>query len=439
MILSSVVPSVWDWLSKLLLANELRYTPAMNKLNTYLVGGAVRDHLLGIDSKDRDWVVIGSTPDTMLRLGFSQVGADFPVFLHPDTKEEYALARTERKKGQGYLGFECDFSSNVSLEEDLLRRDLTINAMAMDDKGLLIDPFGGKKDLDAKKLRHVSKAFTEDPLRILRVARFAARFADRGFTVADETLRLMQKMVGNGEVRHLTTERVWQETYRALTESSPWIYFETLRNTRALRLLFPELDALFGVPQPEKYHPEIDSGLHSLMTLQQACRLSDSADVRFAALMHDLGKALSPKAHWPSHHGHENKGLKVIKQLCKRLRTPGNFRDLALLVCEFHTHIHRAQELKSKTILKVLKQCDAFRRPERFDKILLCSKADARGRTGFEQTPYPQADFFASALKRAQSVNINTLREQGFKGQALGEQIDLERNKMIQQYIKAAR
>jgi len=410
----------------------------MNNLKSFLVGGAVRDQLLGIDSKDRDWVVIGSTPETLLRMGFSQVGADFPVFLHPDTKEEYALARTERKKGQGYLGFVCDFSSDVTLEEDLLRRDLTINAMALDSDGKLIDPFQGQNDLRAKKLRHVSSAFAEDPLRILRVARFAARFAHLGFTIADETLHLMQQMICRGETAHLTPERVWQETHRAFSEHSPWIYFETLRQTGALRTLFPELDALFGVPQPEKYHPEIDSGTHALMSLQQACALSDCADVRFATLLHDLGKALSPKAHWPSHHGHETKGLKVIRNLCTRLRAPSAYRELALLVSEFHTHIHRAQELNSKTLLKVLKRCDAFRRPDRFEKILLCSEADARGRSGFEQTPYPQATLFAKALKCAQSVNIADLRAQGLAGKELGAQIEQQRNRLIQHYLKKA-
>ncbi len=399
-----------------------------NNITRYLVGGAVRDQLLGLPVKDRDWVVVGATPSQMLDLGFKQVGADFPVFLHPESKEEHALARTERKSGKGYLGFECDSSSSVTLEDDLLRRDLTVNAMARSESGELIDPYDGQHDVAHRLLRHVSPAFREDPLRVLRVARFAARFAPLGFTIAEPTLTLMKTIASEGELEHLSAERVWQETERALSGSCPWVYFEVLRNCNALAVLMPELDALFGVPQPETYHPEIDCGIHALMSLEQASKLSDSTEVRFASLIHDLGKALSPVETLPKHHGHELKGLKPIKSLCARLKTPKNHRDLALLVSEYHTHIHRATELRSQTVLKVIKACDALRRPERFEQILLCSEADARGRTGFEQKPYPQREFFQQALAAAKSVDIRELKNtSGLDGKALGERIDQER------------
>jgi tRNA nucleotidyltransferase (CCA-adding enzyme) len=409
-------------------------------MKIYLVGGAVRDQLLGLKVKDKDWVVVGATPTEMLQLNYAQVGADFPVFLHPSTKEEYALARTERKKGHGYQGFECHTSPEVSLEDDLLRRDLTINAMATGPENKIIDPYNGQADIKSKTLRHVSQAFTEDPLRILRVARFAARFEPLGFHIASETLRLMQTMEESGETKHLVAERVWQETERALREDSAWIYFETLQKVGSLLTLFPEIDALFGIPQPPKYHPEIDCGIHSLMSLKAACRLSKDSDVRFASLIHDLGKALSPKDNLPHHYGHEKKGLKPIKKLCRRLKAPHNYSELAQLVSEFHTHIHKVTELKSSTILKVLKQCDAFRRPDRFKKVLLCCEADARGRTGFEETDYPQANLFLQALKHAQLVSAKSLIEQGIilpdtPGKEIGNQIDLERNLRIKSFF----
>lgn len=405
-------------------------------MQVFLVGGAVRDSLLNLDSKDKDWVVIGSSPDEMLSKGFSQVGIDFPVFLHPKSHEEYALARTERKKGMGYTGFVCDSSKSVTLEEDLARRDLTINAMAQSDDGTLIDPFHGQRDLEQRLLRHVSPAFIEDPLRVLRVARFAARFHHLGFEVAPDTLSLMQTITEAGELDHLVAERVCQETTRALEENSPDVYFKVLRKVGALKVLFPEIDALFGIPQPEKYHPEVDCGIHSLMVLQQAAKLSSDTTIRFASLVHDLGKALTDKDKWPHHYGHEKLGLKAIKTLCKRIRIPNHLKDLSLLVSEYHTHIHKALELKPQTILKVLKQCDAFRRPERFDDILTCAKADSRGRTGFENIEYPQADFFRNTLLAAQSVNVKELVLLGYKGKELGEKIDLARINAIKEVAK---
>lgn len=398
------------------------------KYQTYLVGGAVRDQLLGIPLKDRDWVVVGAHPDDLLADGFRQVGADFPVFLHPETSEEYALARTERKSGTGYLGFTCYSAPDVSLEEDLQRRDLTINAMAQTPEGSLIDPYGGQHDLRQKLLRHVSPAFKEDPLRVLRVARFAARFSPLGFAIAPETNQLMQEMVQEGELAHLTPERIWQETQRALSEASPRTYFECLHETGALAVILPELDALFGVPQPEAHHPEIDCGVHALLSLEQACMRTTDTATRFAALIHDLGKACTPKESWPKHHGHEKLGLKPIKQLSQRLRAPKHFRDLAMLVSEYHTHVHRAQELRSDTLLRVLKALDALRRPERFESFLLACEADARGRTGLESRPYPQADMFREALKVIQTISVRRLREHtGLDGKALGEAIDRAR------------
>jgi len=402
-------------------------------MKTYLVGGAVRDQLLGIPFKDKDWMVVDSSITAMLEQGFTQVGKDFPVFLHPHTNEEYALARTERKTGHGYTGFECNTSPTVTLEDDLLRRDITINAMARDESGQIIDPYQGQQDLDKKILRHVSPAFSEDPLRILRVARFAARFHHLGFSIADETLSLMTNMVKNGEANHLVSERVWQECASALSEQSPWVFFEILKQTNCLKLYFGELDALFGVPQPEKHHPEIDCGKHALLSLQQACILSQSPEVRFSALIHDLGKALTEKDKWPSHHGHEQSGRTPIKQMCQRLRIPTTFKELALITCEFHTHIHRALELNEKTIVKVLKQCDAFRRPERFKNMLICCESDSKGRTGYENTPYPQSNHFIEALNLANTVKPKDLIVEGYKGKDVGIQIDLRRAQKIKQ------
>ena len=400
-------------------------------MQAYLVGGAVRDNLLKLPSKDKDWVIVGATPDEMLEKGFTQVGQDFPVFLHPDSHEEFALARTERKQGKGYTGFVCDSSASVTLEEDLIRRDLTINAMAQAEDGSLIDPYGGQNDLKNKILRHVSPAFVEDPLRVLRVARFAARFQTLGFKIAPETLQLMSTITANGELDHLVAERVCQETTRALSEASPQAYFEVLRNVGALKVLFPEVDALFGIPQPEKHHPEIDCGIHTLMVLEQASKLSSDPAVRFASLTHDLGKALTPAENWPHHYGHEKLGLKAIKTLCKRTRMPNSFRELSLLVSEYHTHIHKALELKPATALKVLKQCDAYRKPERFEAILICAKADSRGRTGFEEVPYLQANYFSELLKVTRTIQAKQFLEQGFQGKELGEKIDQARKNIF--------
>lgn len=385
-------------------------------MQTYLVGGAVRDHLLNRPVKDNDWVVVGATPEEMISKGYEQVGADFPVFLHPDTKEEYALARTERKSGKGYQGFICDFSSAVTLEEDLLRRDLTINAMAQDSDGKIIDPYNGQTDLQNRILRHVSPAFQEDPLRVLRVARFAARFAGLGFRIADETMDLMKQMVVGNELDHLVAERVWTETQRSLGENSPDTYFRVLRECGALKVWFEELDALFGVPQPEKHHPEIDTGEHALLCLQAAQKLSDSTAVRWAALIHDLGKGRTPESEWPRHFGHEKKGLSPVKQLCNRLKAPNDAKTLALLSSEFHTHVHRAFELRPDTLLKLFDQVDAWRRPERFEDFLLVCIADARGRTGLEECDYPQAEYCRNALKEALTITAQDIIATGIQG-----------------------
>jgi len=401
---------------------------------TYLVGGAVRDAMLNIPSKDKDWVVTKASPEQMIKAGFQQVGADFPVFLHPKTKQEYALARTERKQGSGYHGFICDFGEDVTLEQDLERRDLSINAMAQSSDGKIIDPYGGQADLESRTLRHVSPAFSEDPLRVLRVARFAARFAPLGFTIAPETLELMRKITSLGELSDLSAERVWSETQRALLEKQPSVYFETLRHCGALSVLMPELDALFGIPQPEAHHPEIDCGKHALLSLQQATLLSDSASVRFAALIHDLGKAKTPSSLLPKHHGHEKAGLPPIKSLCQRLKAGNYDKKLALLSCEFHTHVHRAFELRPQTLLKVIRSCDAFRNPSTFEDMLVVCEADAKGRTGLENKAYPQANYFREALQSLRALKVEELISQGFKGKELGSAIDDKRIEILAKF-----
>jgi tRNA nucleotidyltransferase (CCA-adding enzyme) len=403
-------------------------------MQTYLVGGAVRDKLLGRPIKDRDWVVVGSTPKQMLAQGYQAVGADFPVFLHPTTKEEYALARIERKIGAGYTGFSCDASSEVSLEEDLLRRDLTINAMAMDDHGNIIDPYHGQQDLENRLLRHVSDAFVEDPLRVLRVARFAARYYDLGFRIAPETLTLMQTIVANGELTALSAERVWQETARSLLETHPEVYFENLRACDALAVWFPELDKLWGIPNPAKWHPEIDTGIHTMMVLQQAVRLSDKVNVRFAALVHDLGKGLTDPEKWPSHPGHEKLGLEAINTLCDRLKAPNDCCELGLMVSEFHTHVHNAFELKPSTILGMLNRCDVWRKPQRFADCLLTCKADARGRTTFEESEYKNAEYIWQAYEAAAKVDIKAIVAKGYQGKAIKEQTEQQRISVIQAF-----
>lgn len=400
---------------------------------TYLVGGAVRDKLLGRIPTERDWVVVGATPAQMLAQGFQQVGKDFPVFLHPQTREEYALARTERKNGLGYTGFVCDSSAHVTLEQDLLRRDLTVNAIAMDAKGNLIDPYGGQQDLQNKRLRHVSAAFIEDPLRVLRVARFAARYHHLGFTVASETLALMRDISHSGELAQLSAERVWKETSRALLEDHPEIYFETLRACESMQPWFAEIDALWGVPNPPKWHPEIDTGVHTMMVLAKAAQYSEDLPVRYAALVHDLGKALTDPNQWPSHQGHEMLGITAVEALSSRLKAPNDCRQLAALVCQYHSHIHKALELKASTVLKVLNNCDAWRKPERFRQILICCIADSRGRTHFEQADYPQSEYFWQAYIAASEVEVKAIVEAGFKGKEIKQQLDKQRIAEIQQ------
>jgi tRNA nucleotidyltransferase (CCA-adding enzyme) len=378
-------------------------------MQIYLVGGAVRDRLLQLPVKDRDWVVVGATPEEMLARGYAQVGKGFPVFLHPTTKQEYALARTERKIAPGHNGFEFDTTASVTLEQDLSRRDLTINAIAETESGELIDPYGGCRDIEQRLLRHVSAAFSEDPLRVLRVARFAARFAHLGFTVAPETLALMRSIVASGELATLVKERVWQELEQALRAPAPQVFIEVLRDCGALAVILPEVDALFGVPQPAKYHPEIDTGVHILMCLQQAVALSDDPVVRFAVLVHDVGKGITDRTQWPSHYGHETLGLKLLDTIADRLPVPREYAELARLVCEHHTKLHRVEELRPSTLLTLLETIDAFRRPQRLQKFLLACEADARGRTGFEQRAYPQSAYFDSVLQAAQTVDIPTL------------------------------
>ncbi len=408
-------------------------------MKTYLVGGAIRDKLLGRPVTECDWVVVGSSPAQMEALGFTAVGKDFPVFLHPQSKEEYALARTERKTGQGYGGFSFYCGEEVSLTDDLIRRDLTINAMAEDEQGQIIDPYGGQADLNARLLRHVSPAFSEDPVRILRVARFAARYFHLGFSVAFETLSLMKQMVDSGEVDHLVQERIWKETQRALGEANPEIYFDILRQCGALARLLPELDALFGVPQNPEHHPEIDTGIHSLMALQQAVKLSPETLVRFAALLHDLGKGITPEAEWPRHIAHEVRGLPLVKSACERLGAPRDYKELALLVAQWHTHCHRALDLKAATLLKTLQETDALRRPERFELFLLSCEADARGRTGFEDRAYPQADHLRQALACCQAVTAKSLQELGLSGRELGEALNQHRQQALQKIAQPER
>lgn len=401
-------------------------------MEIYLVGGAVRDKLLKIPVKDRDYVVVGATPEQMEAVGFQPVGADFPVFLHPETKEEYALARTERKSGHGYKGFTVYSAPDVSLEDDLRRRDLTINAMAETADGQIIDPFNGQKDLNDGFLRHVSPAFSEDPVRLLRVARFAARFSEWGFRVAHSTHKLMKQMVENGEVDHLVAERVWAELRDALSEKKPSEFFRVLRACGALEKLFPEIDRLYGVPQPEKHHPEVDTGEHAMLVLDQAARLTEDNRIRFAALAHDLGKGETAEDEWPQHIGHEEKGVVLIGKLCERLRVPREYRDLAILVSRYHTHCHRAVELKASTLLDVLEGCDAFRRPERLEQFLLACQADARGRTGHENDDYPQADRFRRAFEAANKVDAGAVAARLTDINADGEKIrqDVRKNRI---------
>jgi tRNA nucleotidyltransferase (CCA-adding enzyme) len=418
-------------------------------LNSFLVGGAVRDQLLNRPVKDKDYLVVGSSVDQMLSLGFVQVGKDFPVFLHPKTKAEYALARTERKQGQGYTGFNCYFAPDVTIEEDLKRRDLTVNAMAMDADGQIIDPYNGQQDLNNRILRHVSDAFIEDPLRVLRVARFAARYHKYGFTIAEETFVLMQEISRSGELKSLTSERVWQEMQLSLADGgensgNPEVFFQVLQQCHALEELWPELSALWGIPNPALWHPEICSGIHTMMVLQQSVLLTqaffkddvdDKSDnkadsktaVRFAALCHDLGKGVTQNHLLPSHKGHEKAGLPLVEKICKQFKVPNHYKQLALKVCEFHLHCHKAFELKASTILKMFDQLDIWRKPAEYDFFLIACKSDFLGRLGFENRPYPQEQYLQAAAKSAREVTAKNFVEQGLKGLAIKEAMAKER------------
>lgn len=403
-------------------------------MQIYKVGGAVRDRLLGKTVADTDWVVVGATADEMLSQGFRPVGADFPVFLHPKTGEEYALARTERKSGPGYGGFIFHADPEVSLEEDLVRRDLTINAIAEDAQGRLTDPYHGQKDLKSRILRHVSPAFAEDPLRVLRVARFAARYAADGFTIAPETMTLMQQLSESGELEALTPERSWKEISRALMENQPQVFIQVLRECGALKVLFPEVDALFGVPQPEAHHPEIDTGQHVLSVLEQAAIHHQPLSVRWACLLHDLGKGLTPESEWPRHIAHEHTGLRLIKAVNARFKVPRDCQELAMLVGQYHTHGHRALELKASTLFELMQSFDIYRRPQRFEEFIAGCEMDARGRLGFEQRDYPQAEYLRGAANAARTVAVQPLRDQGYEGPELGEALKQERLKAVQAY-----
>ncbi|WP_394212304.1 multifunctional CCA addition/repair protein [Enterovibrio calviensis] len=408
-------------------------------MKTYLVGGAVRDKLLGLNVADKDWVVVGADINTMLDAGYQQVGADFPVFLHPKSHEEHALARTERKSGSGYTGFVCDFAPNVTLEEDLARRDLTINAIAQAKDGTLIDPYDGQGDLANRVLRHVSPAFVEDPLRVLRVARFAARFHHLGFAVADETMALMNTMVKSGELSALTPERVWKEWEKSLFTAHPQVFLRVLRDCGALAVVLPEIDALFGIPQPEQWHPEIDTGIHTLMVAEQAAQLTEDPVIRFAAQVHDLGKALTPKEEWPSHKLHTKLGLKPVKALCERIRVPNTYRDTGLLVCAEHTNVHNAGELKAATFIKIFDRNDCWRKPEKVPQLAIGSQADHQGRTGFEDRPYPQATLLLGTFEAALSVEVKHIVAAGFQGPLIREELTRQRIEAVKGFLAEAR
>ncbi|MFJ3046218.1 multifunctional CCA addition/repair protein [Herbaspirillum chlorophenolicum] len=407
-------------------------------MKTYTVGGAVRDGLLGLPVKDRDHVVVGATPEEMLAQGFRPVGKDFPVFLHPDTHEEYALARTERKTAPGYKGFAFHAAPDVTLEDDLARRDLTINAIAQDEDGTLVDPYHGQADIERRIFRHVSDAFIEDPVRILRLARFAARFAD--FSVAPETNALMRRMVDDGEVDALVPERVWQEIARGLMEAKPSRMFEVLRGCGALARIMPELDALWGVPQPEKWHPEIDTGVHVMLVIDWAAGQGYALPVRFAALMHDLGKGATPPEMWPRHHGHEARSVQLAEQVCARLKVPGDCRDLALMTAREHGNVGRAFEMRPATLVTLFSRCDAFRKPQRFADMLRASEADHRGRTGFEGKPFPQAAYLEGALKAAQDIDAGAIAGQyQAQPQKIQEAIHAARSAKVEVFVAAHR
>ena len=410
-------------------------------MQIYMVGGAVRDKLLGRPVNDHDWVVVGATPEQMLALGYLPVGRDFPVFLHPETREEYALARTERKSGRGYRGFVVQSSPDVTLEEDLARRDLTINAIAVGaDPSIAtghFDPYGGERDLQDRVLRHVTDSFREDPVRILRVARFAARFTD--FTVAPETMQLMREMVAHGEADHLVAERVWQELARGLMEERPSRMFDVLRECGALKVVLPEVDRLWGVPQRPEYHPEVDTGVHLMMVLDMAARLATTLTVRFACLVHDLGKGTTPADMLPRHIGHEQRSAKLLKGLCERLRVPTECRETADVVAREHGNIHRSGELGAAALVRLIERCDGIRKPARFDEILLACECDARGRLGFDEAPYPQRQRLREALAAVQSVATSVIAaraaESGVTGQKVGEMIHAARVRAVAAWL----
>jgi tRNA nucleotidyltransferase (CCA-adding enzyme) len=400
-------------------------------VNFYRVGGCVRDRLLGLPVNDIDWVVTGATPAQMQAAGFKPIGRDFPVFLHPDSKQEYALARSERKSGPGYRGFIVDFDPGISLEQDLLRRDLTINAIAEDEAGNVIDPHGGQRDIEARCLRHVSPAFVEDPVRVLRIARFAARLHRLGFRIADETRELIRRIGESGELESLVAERVWSELSRALDADHPSVFFTSLRDCGVLDKLFPEIDALFGIPQTARYHPEIDTGVHVMMALQASAELGHDNEIRFAVLMHDLGKAMTPADILPSHHGHEARGKNPVKTFCKRWRVPKAHTELALITTELHLLAHRCAELKAQTLLKLFTRADSLRKPERFRKMLEACRADVRGRSGSENNPYPQADYLSDLNDKLREMDISEIRARGLDGKAMGQAIRQARLQLI--------
>lgn len=396
----------------------------MKTSKTYLVGGAVRDDLLGLQVIERDWVVVGSTADEMRDQGYKQVGASFPVFLHPESGEEYALARSEKKHGHGYHGFKVDFHAGVTLEEDLQRRDLTINAIARDEDGSLIDPWGGLRDLEQKVLRHVSEAFAEDPLRVLRVARFAARFAHLGFRVHESTLALMREITHSGELHHLVAERTWREIEPAMQTGKPSVFVSVLRDCGALEVLLPEVNVLFGIPQPEKYHPEIDTGTHLLMALDIAADISNgAANIVFAVLLHDLGKGLTPQQKWPSHFGHEAAGLPLVDAVCSRLRVPNAIHDLARKVCAGHLDCHRLLEARPATVMRLLERLDVFRQPQVLPDFVVACEADYRGRKGLQDRPYPQGEYLQKAYRVAADIRARDLDLAGISGPAVGDRL----------------
>lgn len=405
-------------------------------MQVYLVGGAVRDELLGLQGSDKDYVVVGSSVKEMLDNGYTQVGHDFPVFLHPKTHEEYALARTEAKNGHGYLGFNCNFSPDITLEEDLKRRDLTINAIAKDSQGNLYDPYHGVDDLKNKVLRHVSDAFIEDPLRILRVARFYAKFYSYGFTVAEETKALMRKIAKSGELSTLTSERVFLELQKALKTDNPEQFILLLRQVEALKVILPEVDKLFGVPGPKRWHPEIDSGIHTCMTINRICKESTDPIVRFAMLCHDLGKGETPTVLWPHHRLHNSLGEKPLKCLCQRLKVPSDYQDFALIVVLYHSEMHHLYRKGAEGIVKLFERLDGFRKPERIKPFMLCCKCDFLGRLGFENRPFPRAQYFLEMFAICQTVKAKEFVELGFKGIEIKEKIHERRVELIEEYFK---